>query len=166
MQFAKARIKLIRPLAERLDSDVKDTFDNQAWWRENRAVLPAWSSTLRAALCHATNSAPPQRTFSILNDSIGNDQTFAKADYKKALMILQYNNRGPISWHQEFGFALLELNRQLEGHSQKKHRTFGLVTAILKAPAASADSADSRTGLRLFVTSPEAGGNCRGEVSF
>ena len=90
----KARITLIRPLAERLDSDGKDTFDIQVWWRENQAALPAWSSTLRAVLCHAPNSAPPERAFSILNDSIGDDQTCAKADYKKALMMLQYNNRG------------------------------------------------------------------------
>ena len=90
----KARITLISPLAERLDSDGKDTFDIQVWWRENQAALPAWSSTLRAVLCHAPNSAPPERAFSILNDTIGDDQTCAKADYKKALMMLQYNNRG------------------------------------------------------------------------
>ena len=37
----KARITLIRPLAERLDSDGKDTFDIQVWWRVNQAALPA-----------------------------------------------------------------------------------------------------------------------------
>ena len=36
----------------------------------------------------------------------------------------------------------------------------GFVTKILKAPAASAGFADSRTGLIYFITSPE--GNCRG----
>jgi hypothetical protein len=45
-------------------------------------------------LCHVPNSAPPERAFSILNDSIGNGQYDAKADYKKALMQPQYNNRG------------------------------------------------------------------------
>ena len=90
----KARITFIRPLPERLDSDGKDTFDIQAWWCENQAAMPAWSSTLRAVLRHAPNSAPPERAFSILNDSIGDDQTRARADYKKALMMLQYNNRG------------------------------------------------------------------------
>ena len=104
----KARITLIRPLAERLDSDGKDTVDIQVWWRENQAALPAWSSTLRAVLCHAPNSAPPERAFSILNDSIGDDQTCAKADYKKALMMLQYNNRGR------------DQRRQREGRRERK----------------------------------------------
>jgi hypothetical protein len=89
-----ARIKLNHPLAERLDSDGKDTYRIQAWWRENQAALPVWSSTPRAVLCHAPNSAPPERAFSILNDSIGDDQTCANADYNKALIMLQYNNRG------------------------------------------------------------------------
>jgi hypothetical protein len=52
-------------------------------------MVPAWSSTLRAVLCHTPNSAPPERAFSILNGSIGDDQTCAKADYKKALMMLR-----------------------------------------------------------------------------
>jgi hypothetical protein len=59
----KARIAQIRPLAERLDGDGKGTFDIQVWWRESEAALPAWSSTLRAVLCHAPNSAPPERAF-------------------------------------------------------------------------------------------------------
>jgi hypothetical protein len=45
-------------------------------------------------LCHAPNSAPPERAFSALNDSIGDGQYNAKANYKKVLMQLQYNNRG------------------------------------------------------------------------
>jgi hypothetical protein len=90
----KARIAQIRPITGRLDEDRKGTFDLQVWWRESQAALPAWSSTLRAVLCHAPNSAPPERAFSILNDSIGNGQYNAKADYKKALMQLQYNNCG------------------------------------------------------------------------
>jgi hypothetical protein len=70
-----ARITLIRPLAERLDSDGKGTFGIQAWWRENQAALPARSSRLRAVLCRAPNSEPLERAFSILSDSIGDDQT-------------------------------------------------------------------------------------------
>jgi hypothetical protein len=41
-----------------------------------------------------TNSAPPERAFSILNDSFEADQTRALADYKSASIMLQYNNRG------------------------------------------------------------------------
>lgn len=88
----KSRIAQIRPLAGRLDKDSKGTFDLQVWWRESQAALPVWSSTLRAVLCHAPNSATPERAFSIFNDSIGDDQYNAKADYKKALIQLQYNN--------------------------------------------------------------------------
>jgi len=87
-KLSKARITLIRPFAEWFDSDGKDTFGIQAWWRENQAALLAWSSTLRTVLCQAPNSAPPERAFGILNDSIGDDQTCAKVEHKKALMML------------------------------------------------------------------------------
>jgi hypothetical protein len=40
-----------------------------------------------------SNSAPPERLFSILNDNVGDDQLRAKADYKMALCILPYNDR-------------------------------------------------------------------------
>jgi len=74
-------------------SDGKDTFDIEAWWSAQEAVLPAWTQVLRAVACHVPNSAPPERAFSILNDSIGDDQYHAKGDYKKALMQVQYNSR-------------------------------------------------------------------------
>jgi hypothetical protein len=47
-------------------------------------------SALRAVLRHAPNSESPERAIGILGDSIGD----GKADYKKALMRPQYNNRG------------------------------------------------------------------------
>lgn len=90
----KAAVAEIKPLAERRDKDGKDTFDIEAWWRGNEARLPVWSKVLRAVLCHVPNSAPPERAFSILNDSFGADQTRALADYKSVSIMLQYNNRG------------------------------------------------------------------------
>ena len=37
---------------------------------------------------------PPERAFSILNDCIDDDQYNALADYKKAMVMAQYNSRG------------------------------------------------------------------------
>jgi hypothetical protein len=50
---------------------------------------------LRAVLCHVPNTAPHERAFSILNDSIGDGQYSPKASYKKALtqVQVQYNGR-------------------------------------------------------------------------
>ena len=80
-------------MTARLGADGKGTFDIGAFWRANEGGLPAWLAVLRAVLCHVPNSAPPERAFSILNDSIGDDQYNAKADYKKALIQVQYNGR-------------------------------------------------------------------------
>ena len=90
----KAAVSEIKPFAERIDKDGKDTFDIETWWRGNEQRLPAWTFALRAVLCHVPNSAPPERAFSILNDSFGDDQTSALADYKEASIMLQYNERG------------------------------------------------------------------------
>ena len=90
-----AAVAMIKPLNERLDEDDKDTFDIEAWWRSvHLGDLRAWADALCAVLCHVPNSCPPERAFSILNDSIGDDQTSALADYKKAMVMLQYNKRG------------------------------------------------------------------------
>lgn len=83
----------IRPLSQRLDTDGKGTFDMQDFWRAKEGALPAWAKVLGAVLCHVPNSAPPERAFSILNNSIGDDQYAALADYKKALIQVQYNSR-------------------------------------------------------------------------
>ena len=88
-----ASVKEIRPLSQRLDTDGKDTFDMQDFWRAKEGALPAWAKVLGAVLCHVPNSAPPERAFSILNNSIGDDQYAALADYKKALIQVQYNSR-------------------------------------------------------------------------
>ena len=89
-----AAVAMIKPLNERLDEDDKDTFDNEAWWSAHLGDLRAWADALCAVLCHVPNSCPPERAFSILNNSIGDDQTSALAYYKKAMVMLQYNKRG------------------------------------------------------------------------
>ena len=45
-------------------------------------------------LCHAPNSAPPERALSILNNAIGDQQVRARADFKKAIIQLQFDSRG------------------------------------------------------------------------
>jgi len=94
LHLYKARIAQIRPIEERLDEDGQDTFDIQSWLRESKAALPAWSKALHAVLCHAPKSAPPERAFSILNNTIGDQQARAREDYNKAIMQLQFNSRG------------------------------------------------------------------------
>jgi len=86
-----AACKEIKPFAQRLYSDGKDTFDIGQWWLAKETCLPAWDEALCAVSCSAPNSAPPERAFSILNDSVDDDQYNAKADYKKGIMQLQYN---------------------------------------------------------------------------
>jgi hypothetical protein len=68
-------------------------FDIKAWWRVKQAQFPALSTALRSMLCHITNSAPPERLFSILNGNVGDGQLRAKADYKMTLCMLPYNDR-------------------------------------------------------------------------
>ena len=74
-------VPTIKPRSERLDKDGNDTFDLLAWWRANAAELASWVSVLRAVLAHAPNSCPPERVFSILNDSFDDDQKRAQAGY-------------------------------------------------------------------------------------
>ena len=65
-----------KPLEQRRDSKTKkDTFDLQLWWREATAKVPSWAYVLRAVLTNSPNSIPPERCFSILNDTFDDDQT-------------------------------------------------------------------------------------------
>ena len=48
---------------------------------------------LRAVLANAPNSIPPERVFSILNDTFDDDQERALADYIELSLQLQYNER-------------------------------------------------------------------------
>ena len=57
------------------------------------ATVPHVASVLRAVLCHAPNLCPPERVFSILNNSWGANQSNAHADYIELSCRLQYNAR-------------------------------------------------------------------------
>ena len=47
----------------------------------------------RAVLANAPNSVPPERIFSILNDTFDDDQDSALADYMELSLQLQFNER-------------------------------------------------------------------------
>ena len=49
---------------------------------------------LRAVLTNSPNSIPPERVFSILNDTFDDDQKTGRADYKEFSLMKQYNARG------------------------------------------------------------------------
>ena len=70
-----------------------DSFDIKEWWVSVKEKLPGFFMVLRAVLTHAPNSAPPERLFSILNDSFGTDQTRARADYIEYSLLRQFNER-------------------------------------------------------------------------
>ena len=48
---------------------------------------------MRAILANAPNSIPPERVFSILNNTFGDDQDNALADYIELALQLQFNER-------------------------------------------------------------------------
>ena len=48
---------------------------------------------LRAVLAHSVNSCPPERLFSILNDTFEDDMDRSYADYIELSLWLQYNER-------------------------------------------------------------------------
>ena len=50
-----------------------DSFNIKAWWLSHRSYLPNLFQLLRAVLLHSPNSCPPERLFSILNDSSDTD---------------------------------------------------------------------------------------------
>ena len=52
-----------------------------------------FSYVLRAVLANAPNSIPPERVFSILNNTFDDDQDSAFADYIELSLQLQFNNR-------------------------------------------------------------------------
>ena len=65
------------------------------WWctRTVPPAAPAFADVLRAILSNAPNSIPPERVFSILNDTFDDDQDSAFADYIELSLQLQYNER-------------------------------------------------------------------------
>ena len=96
--------KEIKPLEERLvlqrgkagkACKKEDGFNILEWWQAAAASekLPNTILILRAVLTNAPNSIPPERLFSVLNDSFDDDQKSAYADYMELCLQLQYNKR-------------------------------------------------------------------------
>lgn len=92
-----ALVDTIPPLEERLVKDRNgkdvDSFDIRAWWLSVKEKLPGFFQVLRALLTHAPNSAPPERLFSILNNTFGDQQTRAYEDYIEFSLMKQFNER-------------------------------------------------------------------------
>ena len=65
-------------------------------WRENEEGkgIDAFAYVLRAVLANSPNSIPPERVFSILNDTFDDDQTRTHADLIEHSLQSQYNERG------------------------------------------------------------------------
>ena len=55
--------------------------------------VDAFAFVLRAVLANAPNSIPPERVFSILNDTFEDDMDRAHADYIELSLQLQFNGR-------------------------------------------------------------------------
>ena len=89
-----SKVKSIKPLSQRRHPKTqKDTFDMGDWWRANGDSVPAFKYVLRAVLTNSPNSIPPERVFSILNNTFDDDQHRALADYMELSLQLQYNER-------------------------------------------------------------------------
>eukprot|EP00966_Prymnesium_polylepis_P256589 5927314-Prymnesium_polylepis.1 len=86
-------IKTIKPYAQRLNAKKEDTFKLSGFWRTNEGELPAFSYVLRAVLANAPNSIPPERVFSILNNTFDDDMDSSHADYIELSLQLQFNER-------------------------------------------------------------------------
>ena len=88
-----AIINSIKPLPQRRDAKGNDTFTLLSFWRANEGEVPAFSSVLRAVLANAPNSIPPERVFSVLNDTFDDDMGNSRADYIELSLQLQFNDR-------------------------------------------------------------------------
>ena len=88
-------VKAIKPSAQRLNGKGKDTFSLLSFWRENEVGkgIDAFAFVLRAVLANSPNSIPPERVFSILNDTFDDDQDNSYADYIELALQLQFNER-------------------------------------------------------------------------
>ena len=83
----------IKSAAERVDADGNDTFTLLDFWRANETTVPCFAYVLRAVLANSPNSVPPERVFSILNNTFAEDQASARADYIELALMLQFNKR-------------------------------------------------------------------------
>ena len=90
-----ALVKSIKPFEQRKDAKGKDTFDRAAWWRSDEIATktPAFKFVLRAVLANSPNSIPPERVFSVLNNTFDEDQESGLEDYKELSLQLQFNER-------------------------------------------------------------------------
>ena len=70
-------------------------FDLGDWWRESEEGkgIDAFAYVLRAVLANSPNSIPPERVFSVLNDTFEDDMDNSYSDYIELSLQLQYNNR-------------------------------------------------------------------------
>ena len=91
-------VKSIKPLAQRLDAKGNDTFTLLGFWRASEGEVPAFSYVLRAVLSNAPNSIPPERVFSILNNTFDDDQDSAHADYIELALQLQFTVGAVTLW--------------------------------------------------------------------
>ena len=58
-----------------------------------RRCINAFAYVLRAVLANSPNSVPPERVFSVLNDTFEDDMDRSHADYIELSLQLQFNNR-------------------------------------------------------------------------
>ena len=86
-------VKSIKPLPQRLDPKGEDTFSLLSFWRANEGEVPAFAYVLRAVLANSPNSIPPERVFSVLNDTFDDDMASSLADYIELSLQLQFNPR-------------------------------------------------------------------------
>ena len=84
---------ITKPHAQRLDAKGNDSFSLLGFWRAHEAAVPAFAYVLRAVLANVPNSIPPERVFSILNNTFDDDQDRALADYIELSLQLQFNER-------------------------------------------------------------------------
>ena len=88
-------VKAIKPTVQRLDAKGQDTFSLLHFWRENEEGkgINSFAYVLRAVLANSPNSIPPERVFSILNDTFDDDQGKSYANYIELSLQLQFNER-------------------------------------------------------------------------
>ena len=86
-------INSMKPLPQRLDAKGNDTFTLLNFWRANEGEVPAFAYVLRAVLANAPNSIPPERVFSVLNNTFDDDMANSLADYIELSLQLQFNSR-------------------------------------------------------------------------
>ena len=123
-------VKAIKLASERQDSKGKDTFKLLNFWRAHETAVPAFSYVLSAILANAPmNSIPPERVFSILNNTFGDDQDSALADYIELALQLQFNERSRVrkrrcDWGAGVGFGSVS-GRELGSQGEYMYQCIG-----------------------------------------